>query len=206
MGDYLDSVRDVEKRIQKAEKSNASVPLPAMERPSGVPEEFDAHAKLMLDLLLLAYRGDVTRVSCMQIGRELSNRTYPELGVPEAHHIVSHHQRDPHNIRQKTRIDAYNMSLFARLLEKMRDTSEGEGSLLDHTIFMYGAGMGDGDRHSPVDLPVVLAGGGCGELKGGRHVKYPLNTPFMNLCVTLLDKVGVTVEKIGDSTARLTEI
>ncbi len=206
MGDYLDSVRDVEKRIQKAEKANASVPLPAMERPLSIPEEFDAHAKLMLDLLLLAYRGDVTRVSCLQIGRELSNRTYPEFGVPESHHVVSHHQHDPHNIRQKTRIDVYNMSLFARLLEKMRDTSEGEGSLLDHAIFMYGAGMGDGDRHSPIDLPVVLAGGGCGELKGGRHVKYPLNTPFMNLCVTLLDKVGVTVDKIGDSTARLREI
>ncbi len=206
MGDYLDSVRDVEKRIQRAEQANATTPLPAVEQPSGVPETYDAHAKLLMDLLLLAWQGDVTRVSCMQIGRELSNRTYPEIGVPEAHHGVSHHQRDPHNIAQKTRIDAYNMSLFAQLLEKMRQTPEGEGTILDHTILMYGAGMGDGDRHTPIDLPVVLAGGGHGQLKGGRHLKYPLNTPFMNLCVTVLEKVGVTVDKLGDSTGLLTEL
>ena len=206
MGDYLDSVRDVEKRIQRAEQANATTPLPAVEQPSGVPESHDAHAKLMMDLLLLAWQGDVTRVSVLQIGRELSGRTYPEIGVPEAHHGVSHHQRDPHNVAQKTRIDAYNMSLFAGLLDKMRETRDGEGTMLDHTILMYGAGMGDGDRHTPLDLPVVLAGGGHGQLKGGRHVKYPLNTPFMNLCVTLLEKVGVPGITIGDSTGPLTDL
>jgi len=206
MGDYLDSVREVEQRIQRAERANAGSPLPTVEQPSGIPEEYDDHAKLLMDLQLLAYQGDVTRVSCLQIGRELSNRTYPWIGVPEAHHGVSHHQRDPHNIQQKTRIDAYNMSLFARLLEKMRDTRDGEGSLLDHTLFLYGAGMGDGDRHTPLDLPVLLAGGACGELKGGRHVKYPENTPFMNLCLTLLAKVGVTVERLGDSTGPLSNL
>jgi hypothetical protein len=206
MGDYLDSVREVEARIQRAERANAVAPLPAVEQPSGIPEEYDAHAKLLIDLLHLAYQGDVTRVSCLQIGRELSGRSYPWIGVPEAHHGVSHHQRDPHNIAQKTKIDVYNMSLFARLLEKMRETREGDGSLLDHTRFLYGAGMGDGDRHTPLDLPVVLAGGAGGQLKGGRHVRYPENTPFMNLCVTLLAKVGVTVEKLGDSTGLLTDL
>jgi len=206
MGDYLESVRDVEVRIQRAEQANAVTPLPAVEQPTGIPDEYDAHAKILMDLLLLAYQGDITRVSCLQIGRELSGRTYPWIGVPEAHHGVSHHQRDPHNIQQKTKIDAYNMSLFARLLDKMRETREGDGSLLDRTLFLYGAGMGDGDRHTPLNLPVVLAGGGNGQLKGGRHVKYPDNTPFMNLCVTILDKVGVTVDKIGDSTGRLADL
>jgi hypothetical protein len=206
MGDYLDSVRDVEMRIQRAEQVNETTPLPPVDQPSGIPEEYDAHAKLLMDLLHLAYQGDVTRVSCLQIGRELSSRTYPWIGVPEAHHGVSHHQRDPHNIAQKTKIDAYNMSLFAYLLSKMQETSDGDGSLLEHTLFLYGAGMGDGDRHTPLDLPVVLAGGGRGTLKGGRHIRYPENTPFMNLCVTLLDKVGVTVEKLGDSSGRLTDL
>jgi hypothetical protein len=206
MGDYLDSVREVEARIQRAERGNASSPLPELEQPSGVPDSYDAHAKLLMDLLHLGYQGDVTRVSCLQIGRELSGRTYPEIGVPEAHHGVSHHQRDPHNIQQKTKIDAYNMSLFARLLDKLRETPEGEGTLLDHMLLLYGAGMGDGDRHTPLDLPVVLAGGANRQLACGRHVKYPLNTPFMNLCVTILDKVGVHVEQIGDSNGRLTDL
>ena len=172
----------------------------------GVPESYDDHVKVLSDLLLLAWQGDITRVSCFQIARELSGRPYPWAGVPEAHHGVSHHQRDPHNIRQKTKIDVYNMSLFARLLDRMREARDGDGSLLDHTLFLYGAGMGDGDRHTPLDMPVVLAGGACGQLKTGRHVRYPENTPFMNLCVTLLAKVDVVVDKLGDSTGLLTNL
>jgi hypothetical protein len=206
MADYLDSVREVEQRIVRAERANATTPLPAVEQPSGIPEEYDEHAKLLMDLLLLAYQGDITRVSCLQIGRELSGRTYPWIGVPEAHHGVSHHQRDPHNIQQKTKIDAYNMSLFGRVIAKMREMPEGDGTLLDHSLFLYGAGMGDGDRHTPLDMPVVLAGGACGQLKTGRHVRYPENTPFMNLCVTLLAKVDVMVDKLGDSTGLLTDL
>ena len=206
MGDYHDSVREVEQRIVHAERANAATPLPVVEQPSGIPEEYDEHAKLLMDLLLLGYQGDITRVSCLQIGRELSGRTYPWIGVPEAHHGVSHHQRDPHNIQQKTKIDAYNMSLFTRVLEKMRDTADGDGSLLDHSLLMYGAGMGDGDRHTPLDLPVVLAGGAGGQLKTGRHIRYPENTPFMNLCRTLLAKLDVTVDKLGDSTGLLTDL
>lgn len=206
MSDYLDSVREVEQRIARAERANATTPLPAVEQPSGIPDDYDEHAKLLMDLLLLAYQGDITRVSCLQIGRELSGRTYPWIGVPEAHHGVSHHQRDPHNIQQKTKIDAYNMSLFARVLAKMREMPEGDGTLLDHSLFLYGAGMGDGDRHTPLDMPVVLAGGAGGQLKTGRHIRYPENTPFMNLCVTLLAKVDVTVDKLGDSTGLLTDL
>ena len=206
MADYLDSVREVEQRIVRAERANAATPLPVFEQPAGVPDESDEHAKLLMDLLLLAYQGDITRVSCLQIGRELSGRTYPWIGVPEAHHGVSHHQRDPHNIQQKTKIDTYNMSLFTRVLEKMRDTADGDGTLLDHSLLLYGAGMGDGDRHTPLELPVVLAGHAGGQLKTGRHIRYPENTPFMNLCVTLLAKVDVTVDKLGDSTGLLTDL
>jgi hypothetical protein len=206
VAEYLDSVRDVERRIQKAEQNNANAPLPTVVQPAGVPEEYDEHAKLLLDLLLLGYQADITRVSCMQIARESSTRTYPFIGVPEPHHPVSHHQNDPHNIQQKTRIDAYHISLFGRLIEKMKQTPDGDGSLLDHSILVYGAGMGDGDHHTPIDMPVVLAGRGCGQLEGGRHMKYALNTPFMNLGVTLLDKLGLNVDKIADSTGRLASL
>jgi hypothetical protein len=206
LSDYLESVRDVEQRIQRAERTSAASPLPAVVQPMGVPDEYDAHAKLLLDLLVVAFQGDITRVSCMQFGREQSNRTYPDLGVREAHHSVSHHQQDPHNIQQKTRIDVYNMSLFARFLGKLKETREGDGSLLEHSIFLYGAGMGDPDRHTPIDLPAVLAGGGGGRLAGGRHLRYPLNTPFMNLALSLLDKVDVPLDALADSTGRLTDL
>jgi hypothetical protein len=206
VGDYLEAVREVESRIQKTERNNASNPLPTIVQPAGVPEEYDEHAKLLLDLLMLGYQADITRVSCMQIARESSTRAYPWIGVPEPHHPVSHHQNDPHNIQQKTKIDAYHVSLFARLVEKMAQTQDGDGTLLDHTIFVYGAGMGDGDHHTPIDLPVIVVGGGCGQLAGNRHLKYELNTPFMNLGVTLLDKLGVHVDKIADSTGRLANL
>jgi hypothetical protein len=204
MGDYLDAVREVERRIQRAERANAAAPLPPVEQPASIPEEYDEHAKLMMDLLLLAYQGDITRVSCFQIGRELSGRTYPWIGVPEAHHGVSHHQLDPHNIQQKSKIDTYNMQLFARFVERMRETADGDGTLLDHSLLVYGAGMGDGDRHTPINLPAVLAGGAGGQLRGGRHLVYPDNTPFMNLCITILQKVGVPLDRLGDSTGVLT--
>ncbi len=206
MGDYLDSVREVEQRIQRAERTNESAPLPSLQQPSGIPEEYDEHAKMLFDLLHVAYQGDVTRVSCLQIGRELSGRSYPWIGVPEAHHSVSHHQRDPHNIAQKTKIDIYNLSLFANFLQKLKDTREGDGTLLDHALFLYGAGMGDPDKHTPLELPCLLAGGANGQLKGGRHLKYPDNTPLMNLLITVLAKVDVPVEQIGDSTGLLTDL
>ncbi|MEQ1895956.1 MAG: DUF1552 domain-containing protein [Vicinamibacterales bacterium] len=206
VADYLDAVRDIETRIQKAERNNESAPLPTVEQPSGIPDEYDEHARLLIDLLFLAYRADVTRVSCMQIARESSGRTYPHIGVPDGHHTVSHHQNEPYQIQQNTRINAYHVSLFAGLAERMRATPDGDGTLLDHAILLYGAGMGDGDHHTPVDLPVAIAGGGCGQMVSGRHVVVPENTPFMGLGVTLLEKVGVHVDRIADSKGPLAGI
>ena len=200
---YLDTVRDVERRIQRAEENNASTPLPELEQPAGVPDGYAEHLSLLYDLLALAFQADVTRVSCTQVAREQSGRTYPEIGVPEAHHTVSHHQTDPHNVAQYTKINVFQMSLFAKLVEKLRATPDGDGTLLDHCILVYGCGMGDGDHHTPFDLPVALVGGGAGRLAGNRHLKYPLHTPFMNLGLSLLEKVDVEVERIADSTGRL---
>jgi hypothetical protein len=206
VSDYLDSIREVETRIERAERSNKTTPLPTVEQPAGVPDEFDDHVKLLVDMMHLAYQGDITRVSCMQIARESSFRSYPWIGVPEGHHPVSHHQNDPHNIMQKTKIDAYHISIFGRLLEKMKNTPDGDGNLLDHAVMVYGAGMGDGDHHTPMDLPCVVVGSACGNLQGGRHHRYKMDTPFMNAGVTLLDKIGVQVDKIGDSTGHLTDL
>ena len=204
--EYLDAVREIERRIQRAEQGNAATPLPAVEQPGGVPEEYDEHVLLLFDMLVLAYQADVTRVSCTQMARELSGRTYPKIGVPEAHHSVSHHQLDPHNIEQYTKINTHQMSLFAQMVEKMHNTPDGDGTLLDHTILLYGTGMGDGDHHTPYNLPVTLVGGGNGQLVGGRHLQYELDTPFMNLGVSLLDKVGAHVDRVSDSTGRLADL
>ena len=204
--DYLTAVRDVEQRIQRAERSTDPTRLPDMPAPVGVPDSWDEHAKLMFDLTLLAYQADITRVVAFQISRELNGRAYPWIGVPDGHHSVSHHQLDPEKITKATKINAYHMSLFARLLERMRDTPDGDGSLLDHSLMMYGTGMGDSDHHTPVNIPTVLAGGACGRLDAGRFVQYPADTPMMNLGMTVLDKVGVQVERVGDSTGRLANL
>ncbi len=204
--EYLTAVRDVEQRIQRAESRKGADLLALPEQPVGIPDSFDEHAKLMLDLNLLAFQADVTRVVAFQISRELSARPYPWIGVPDGHHTVSHHQLDPEKITKATKINAYHMSLYARLIEKLKNTPDGDGTLLDHSLLMYGTGMGDSDHHTPVNLPVVLAGGARGQLQGGRHVEYPENTPMMNLGVTLLDKLGVPVDRIADSTGRLTDL
>jgi len=204
--EYLTSIRDVEQRIVRAEKHTDPASLPIPEAPVGIPDQFDDHAKLMMDLLLLAYRADVTRVVAFQISRELSGRAYPWIGVPDGHHGVSHHQMDPEKIAKATKINAYHVSLFGGLLEKMKNTPDGDGSLLDHSIMMYGCGMGDSDHHTPVNMPVILAGGGCGTLKGNRHLVYADNTPMMNLGVSLLNKVGVPVKQIADSTGVLRDL
>jgi hypothetical protein len=204
--EYLTAVRDVEQRIVRAEKhaNSSTQPLPA--QPVGVPDAWDDHARLMLDLVHLAFQADVTRVVAFQIGRELSGRAYPWIGVPDGHHGVSHHQLDPEKIAKATKINAYHVSLFARLLDKMKNTADGDRNLLDNSIMLYGAGMGDSDHHTPVNLPVILAGGGRGQLKGGRHLEYPVDTPMMNLGLTILDKVGVEVKQIADSTGRLNDL
>ncbi len=204
--EYLNAVREIERRIQRAEQNSAPPPLPTADQPAGVPDAYDEHVEMLFDMLVLAYQADVTRVSCFQMARELSGRTYPDIGVPEAHHSVSHHQLNPHNIEQYTKINTHHVSLFSKLIERMHNTPDGDGTLLDHTIMLYGTGMGDGDHHTPYNLPVILVGGGCGKLEGGRHMKYEMDTPFMNLGLTLLDKVGVHLDGISDSTGRLTDL
>jgi hypothetical protein len=202
LAEYMDSVREIEQRIQNTEARGAqSVELP--ERPTDIPDSFDAHTKLMLDLQVLAYRADATRVFSMVMARELSSRTYPFIGVPEQHHAVSHHRNDPDLIARKAKIDNYHVQLFAYFVEKLRDTPDGDGSLLDHSLIMYGGGMGNGNLHRHTDLPCVLAGKLGGKFTTGKHLSYPENTPMANLLVTILDKAGVHVEKIGDSTGPL---
>jgi hypothetical protein len=202
IGEYLDSVREIEQRIHSAEASDEhSVALP--DRPIGIPASFDEHTKLMLDLQLLAFRTDTTRVFSMILAREVSNRSYPQIGVPDQHHPVSHHRDDPKLIEKKTKIDAYHVSLLAYLAEQMNATPDGDGSLLEHSLLMYGGGMGDGNLHRHSDLPCVLLGRLGGKIRAGQHVVYPDGTPMTNWLVTMLDKVGVQVAAIGDSTGRL---
>ena len=206
MEEYLNAVREVERRIQRTVQNDASGPLPTAQQPVGVPNTYEEHVDTLFEMLVLAYQADITRVSCFQMARELSGRTYPNIGVPEGHHTVSHHQLNPHNIEQYTKINIHQVSLFSMLIDRMHNTPDGDGTLLDHSIMMYGTGMGDGDHHTPYDLPVILVGGGSGQMKGGRHIRYPMHTPFMNLGLTLLDKVGVEVDSISDSTGLLTNL
>ena len=195
---YLESVRDVERRIQKAIEHNAE--MPAFDRPAGIPETFEQHAKLMFDVQLLAYQGDVTRVVTFMLGREFSGRTYPEIGVPDAHHPISHHQRDPVRMDKCAKINHYHATMFAYFLDKMKNTPDGDGSLLDHSAIVYGAGMSEGNGHVPRNLPILLVGGANGKLKGGRHIKYAEGTPLANFHISLLDKLGVGVDSHGNST------
>jgi hypothetical protein len=201
LGEYLDSVREVEQRIENAEGAPAQIEL--MDRPTDIPDSFDAHTKLMFDLQALAYQADLTRVFSMIMSRELSSRTFAAIGVPEQHHGVSHHRNDPELIAKKARIDVYQAQLFAYFLQKLQSIQDGDGTLLDHSLILYGGGMGDGNLHRHSDLPTLMAGTLGGALKGGHPIKYPLDTPMSNLLVTVLDKAGVRIEKLGDSTGRL---
>jgi Protein of unknown function (DUF1552) len=202
---YLESLRDVERRIQKAEEQGAKE-LPDMDRPTGIPDSFDAHVQLLYDLQLLAYQCDLTRVITFMYGREQSARTYPQVGVPEPHHQLTHHQNDPAKLAKCTVIQKHHISLFAGYLEKLRSTPDGDGSLLDHLIILYGSGLSNSDRHTHDQLPTLVAGGGAGTIKGGRHLVYPNDTPLTNLHVTLLDKMGVPVDRLGDSTGQVKEL
>ena len=198
LGEYLESVRDVERRIQNAEAQRFDN-LPTVDHPAGIPATFEEHAKLMFDLQVLAYQCDITRVITFMVGREFSGRQYPEIGVPDAHHPISHHMGDAAKIANVAKINTYHTQMFAYYLEKLRATQDGDGSLLDHMTLIYGAGMSDSNAHDPLNLPVIVAGGGAGNLKGGRHIKYPKDTPLANLHISLLGQLGVPLEKIGDS-------
>lgn len=203
---YLDTIREVERRIQKAEAQTSDNPLPDLDRPAGVPAAYADHARLMFDLQVLALQGDITRVITFQLARETSNRTYPEIGVPDPHHPLTHHGNDPEKIARMAQINQFHVSLFAYFLEKLKSTPEGNGSLLDHSLFLYGSGMGDPNVHNHVNLPVLVAGGGAGKLKGGRHIKYAEPTPLANLHLTLLDKVGVRLDSFADSQGKVDEL
>jgi Protein of unknown function (DUF1552) len=205
LDEYFEAIRDIERRIQNAEQQSATE-LPVVDQPAGIPATFEEHAKLMFDLYALAYQCDLTRVITFMIAHEFSGRTYPQIGVADAHHPISHHQNDPARLAKLVKINTYHMTLFASFLEKLRSTADGDGSLLDHAMIVYGAGMSDSNAHDPKNLPILLAGGGAGRLKGGNHVRFPKDTPLANLHVTLLDKLGVRVEKLGDSAGELPQL
>ena len=196
--EYLEAIRGVEQRIQIAE-AQSDQELPLVEHPAGIPSNWEAHVDLMLDLQVLAYQVDLTRVITLMMGHEHSGMTFPQIGVPDAHHPISHHQQEPEKVAKVAKINAYHVQMFAKLLQKLQATQDGDGTLLDHTTMMYGAGMADSNSHSPIDIPLILAGGGAGHLKGGRHIRFK-NTPLANLHLTLLDQFGVHWDKIGDST------
>jgi hypothetical protein len=203
--EYLEAIRDIERRIQKAEAQNARE-LPVVERPTGsIAASFEEYAKLMFDLQVLAYQSDLTRVIAFMIGKELSNRTYPEVGVPDQHHPLSHHQNDPQKLERLTKINAFHMSLFAYYLNKLQSTEDGDGSLLDHVMIMYGSGMSNSNLHIPHKLPILVAGG-RDYVAGGRHLRFTDGTPLTNLYLTMLNKVGVPVERVGNSTGQFEEL
>ena len=199
--EYLDAIRGVERRIQIAEEQGNQA-LPLIDHPVGIPADWETHVKLMFDLQVLAYQTDLTRVITMMLGHEHSGMTYPQIGVPDAHHPISHHQREPEKLAKVSKINAYHVKMFAYLLEKLRATPDGDGTLLDHMTLIYGAGIADSNSHAPVNIPFILAGGGAGNLKGGRHTHFK-DMPLANLHLTLLDQLGVHIDKIGDSTGRV---
>ena len=198
LAEYLEAVRDVERRLRLAEEQSDR-DVPWMDRPAGIPADYDDHVDLMFDLMLLAYQSDLTRVITFMLGREFSGMTYPQIGVADAHHPISHHAGDTDKIDKMLKVNRYHASLFAKLLDRMQTISDGDGSLLDHTTMMYGYGMAESNTHSQADIPLVLAGGGNGTIRGGRHIRFT-DTPLANLHVALMDNMGVRVDRHGDST------
>ncbi len=202
LDEYLDAVREIERRIEMAEHDSKQF-TPTIEKPEGVPVEFADHVRLMFDLMTLAFQADLTRISTFMIGREGSTRTYREIGVSDAHHPLTHHRGNPEWIEKVAKINCFHLEQFAYFINKMKTTPDGDGTLLDHLMVVYGSGIADGNQHTHNDLPVVLAGAGSGALRPGRHVRYPKETPMTNLYVAMLDHMGVTPEKVGDSTGEL---
>ncbi len=203
--EYLEAVRDIERRIQKAEEeSDRAVPL--MVQPAGVPAAFEEHGKLMFDLLAVALQSDLTRVFTFMVARELSVRTYPEIGVPDPHHPLSHHQNNPEKLAKQAKLNAFHLKMFGHLLDKLQRTPDGDGSMLDHTMILYGSGMSNSDQHLPKNLPSLVVGGKGGLLKTNRHLAYPAGTPLANLQLSLIQKMGVQAERFGDSSGPLSGV
>jgi len=203
VGDYLESVREIERRIQKAGQQQLDSYSELPEAPVGIPYAFEEHINLMYDLLALAYQTNVTRVFTFMVAREESNKTYPQIGVHDGHHATSHHQNKPEKIDKLVKIQSYHIGLFARFLDKLKSTPDGDGSLLDHSVLLYGSNMSNSNVHNHFPLPNLLVGGGAGTLKGGRHLRYEDHTPMTNLLVSAMDKAGIRQETLGDSTGRL---
>ena len=204
LGDYLDSVREVERRIRNAERQD--VDLPVFDRPDGIPPSFEEHVQVMSDLIALAFQADLTRVATFMYCREGSNRTYRSIGVPDAHHGLSHHQNDPEKMARLAMIDRHHVAMFAYFLRKLQDAQDEDGSLLDHSMVVYGSSLSDSNAHTHDDLPTLLAGGGSGALHGGRHLRYADGTPMANLFLTMLDRLDVHRDQIGDSTGRIAHL
>ena len=200
VNDYVDSVREVERRIQSAERHATTLPLPELTQPPGIPDRFDEYVNVMFDMVALAFQTDVTRVVTFMLGRELNFRTYPEIGITEGHHGLSHHGDDPAKLARYAKLGAYQAELFSRFLNKLRSTGDGDGSLLDRSLLLYGAGLSNPNLHAHMDLPLLVVGG---DVRGGRHVKYPIETPMTNLLLGMLDKSGVPANTLGDSTGRI---
>jgi len=206
ISDYLDTVREIERRIQLAEKQNANSTLAVPASPTGIPDDNQEHTKLMFDLMTLAFQADITRVSTFMMKREVSYRTFPMLGISEGFHPASHHQNNPARLENLTKINTYHVGLMAYFLGKLKSTPDGDGNLLDHSLILYGSGMSNSNVHNHAPLPVFVAGGAAGRLKGGRHLKYPEGTPMSNLLLSILNKAGVPEDHVGDSTGPLTEL
>jgi hypothetical protein len=206
VAEYLDAVREVERRIEKAEADAADNPLPDLDRPTGVPASYADHARLMFDLQALALQGDVTRVITFQLARETSNRTYPEIGVTDPHHPLTHHGNDPEKIAKVALINRFHVSLFADFLAKLKSIPESDGTLLDHSLYLYGSGMGNPNVHDHANLPILVAGGAAVKMRGGRHIRYAEPTPLANLHLTLLDKVGVRLDPFADRRGMVDEL
>jgi hypothetical protein len=206
MKDYLESVREIERRIQRTsiEQADPDIAVPAA--PTGIPYSFEDHVQLMYDLLVLAFQANVTRVITFMVAREISNRTYPQVGVPDGHHAISHHQNRPEKMDKNVKIQTYHITLFSQFLEKMRSTRDGDGTLLDHSVLLYGSNMSNSNAHNHFPLPNLVIGGASGRLKGNRHLRQPDHTPQTNLLLSVMDKAGVQIEKLGDSTGRMVEL
>ena len=203
MTQYLENVREIERRIQRAEKSQGDEDLLLPARPAGVPFDFEEHVALMYELMALSYQANITRVITFMVSREVSNRTYTQVGVTDGHHAISHHQNRAEKMEKNVRIQTFNINQFKGFLDKLQAMPDGDGTMLDHTLLLYGSNMSNSNAHDHYPLPNIVVGGAAGKMKGGRHLKYADHTPMTNLLVTMLDKVGVTQEKLGDSSGTL---
>ena len=203
MTQYLENIREIERRIQRAEQNQGDEALLLPARPAGVPFDFEEHIRIMYDLMLLAYQANITRVVSFMVSREVSNRTYPQVGVADGHHAISHHQNRAEKMEKNVRIQTFNVGMFAEFVEKLKNTPDGDGSMLDHMVLLYGSNMSNSNAHDHFPLPNLVLGGAAGRMKGGRHLRYPDHTPMTNLLVSMLDKAGVRQEALGDSTGRL---